>query len=230
MKKVKAAQSCLTLRDPMDCTDHGILQARILEWLAFPFCRGSSQPRDQTQVSHVAGGVFTSWATKEAIWIKLYNLLLLLLLTSSPFIELWTVAVAGEIWHSLILILLSASPWKGSLEQDHPKQQRVRGRHGGREMQGDEGWGRAAGPVSNIRLLGTHTHRQRPGCPSCSNRRPWEHQGSTRRPRDISVLPVMKPLLRGAGPWSLVSVFRAHQAKVALMVATSFRNLPSVST
>ena len=39
---------------------HGILQARILEWVAFPFSRGSSQPRDQTQVSHIAVGYFTS--------------------------------------------------------------------------------------------------------------------------------------------------------------------------
>ena len=45
---------------------HGILQARILEWGAFPFARGSSQPRDQTQVSHIAGGFFTSWTTREA--------------------------------------------------------------------------------------------------------------------------------------------------------------------
>ena len=44
--KVKVAQSCLTLWDPMDYTVHGILQARILEWIAFPFSRGSSQPRD----------------------------------------------------------------------------------------------------------------------------------------------------------------------------------------
>ena len=39
---------------------HGILQARILEWVAFPFSRGSSQPKDQTQVSRIAGGFFTS--------------------------------------------------------------------------------------------------------------------------------------------------------------------------
>ena len=44
----------------------GILQARIMEWVAFPFSRGSSQPRDRTQVSRIAGGFFTSWATKEA--------------------------------------------------------------------------------------------------------------------------------------------------------------------
>ena len=46
--------------DPIDYTVHGILQARILEWVAFPFSRGSSQPRDCTQVSHIAGGFFTS--------------------------------------------------------------------------------------------------------------------------------------------------------------------------
>ena len=44
--KGKIAQSCLTLTDPMDYTVHGILQARILEWVAFPFSRRSSQPRD----------------------------------------------------------------------------------------------------------------------------------------------------------------------------------------
>ena len=51
---------------PMDYTVHGVLQARILEWVAIPFSRGSFQPRDQTQVSHVAGKFFTSWATREA--------------------------------------------------------------------------------------------------------------------------------------------------------------------
>ena len=58
--KVKVAQLCLTLCDPMDCIVHGILQARILEWVAFPFSRGSSQARDRTQVSCIAGGFFTS--------------------------------------------------------------------------------------------------------------------------------------------------------------------------
>ena len=65
VKSVKVAQSCLTLCDPMDCSPpgssvHGILQARILEWVAIPFSRESSQPRDRTQVSHIAGGFFTS--------------------------------------------------------------------------------------------------------------------------------------------------------------------------
>ena len=52
--------------DPMDYTAHGILQARILEWIAIPFSRGSFQPRDWTQVFHIAGKFFTSWATREA--------------------------------------------------------------------------------------------------------------------------------------------------------------------
>ena len=49
---------------------HGILQARILEWVAFPFSSGSPQPRDRTQVSHTAGRFFPSWATREA-WGKI---------------------------------------------------------------------------------------------------------------------------------------------------------------
>ena len=56
--KVKFAQSCLTLCNPMDHTVHGILQARILERVAVPFSRGSSQSRGQTQVSHIAGEFF----------------------------------------------------------------------------------------------------------------------------------------------------------------------------
>ena len=66
LETVKVAQLCPTLCDPMDYTVHGILQASVLEWVAFPFSRGSSQPRDQTQDSHIAGGFFTSWATREA--------------------------------------------------------------------------------------------------------------------------------------------------------------------
>ena len=63
--EVKVAQSCLTLCNPMDYTVHGILQAIILEWVAVPFSRGSSQLRDGTQVSHIAGRFFTSGATTK---------------------------------------------------------------------------------------------------------------------------------------------------------------------
>ena len=62
---VKVVQLCLTLCFPMDCSPlgssvHGTLQARILGWVAFPFSRGSSQPRDQIRVSCPAGGCFTT--------------------------------------------------------------------------------------------------------------------------------------------------------------------------
>ena len=61
---VLAAQSCPTLCNPIDCNPpgpsvHGILQARIMEWVAISFSRGSSQPWDQTWVSCIAGGFFT---------------------------------------------------------------------------------------------------------------------------------------------------------------------------
>ena len=64
----EVAQLCLTRCNPMDCSPpgssvHGILQARILEWVAISFSRGSSQPRDWTQVSCIAGRRFNLWAT-----------------------------------------------------------------------------------------------------------------------------------------------------------------------
>ena len=69
--KVLIAQLCQIICDPMDCSPpgslvHGILQARILEWIALPFSKGSFWPRDQTQVSCIAGRFFTVWATREA--------------------------------------------------------------------------------------------------------------------------------------------------------------------
>ena len=62
MAKVKVAQSCPALCHPMDYIVHGILQARILEWVVFLFSRGSSQLRDPTQVSYtgIAGRLFAS--------------------------------------------------------------------------------------------------------------------------------------------------------------------------
>ena len=69
---VLVAQSCLTLWDPVYCSPpgssvHGILQARILEWVVMPSSGGSAQPRDQTQVSCIAGGSYTVRATREVI-------------------------------------------------------------------------------------------------------------------------------------------------------------------
>ena len=70
VQKVKVAQSCLTLCDPMDYTVHGILQASILEWVAILFFKGSSKPRVRTQVPCIADGFFTSWVTREAIFVE----------------------------------------------------------------------------------------------------------------------------------------------------------------
>ena len=70
-----------TLFDPLDHSPpgssvHGILQARLLEWVAISFARGSSQPRDQTLVSWIAGRFFTIWATRKAPqvvqWLRIH--------------------------------------------------------------------------------------------------------------------------------------------------------------
>ena len=69
-KAGEVAQSCPTLCDPMDCSlpgfsVHRIFQTRVLEWAAIAFSRGSSQPRDWTEVSSIVGRCFTLWATRE---------------------------------------------------------------------------------------------------------------------------------------------------------------------
>ena len=70
LSETEVAQLCLTLCDPMDCSLPGsfvcgIFQVIVLDWIAISFCRGSSQPRDWTQVSHVVDRHFTVWATRE---------------------------------------------------------------------------------------------------------------------------------------------------------------------
>ena len=76
----EVAQSCLTLCHPIDCSLpgsslHGILQARILEWVAISFSRRSSLPRDLTRVSHIVSRHFTVWATREVyILLRLLNI------------------------------------------------------------------------------------------------------------------------------------------------------------
>ena len=69
----EVAQLCLTLCDPVDCSlpgssVRGILQARVLERVAISFSRGSSWPRDRTQVSRIVGRRFTIWATREVLY------------------------------------------------------------------------------------------------------------------------------------------------------------------
>ena len=75
-RESEIAQSCPILCDPMNCSlpgssVHGIFQARVLEWGAISFSRGSSQPRDRTQVSWIADRHFTVWATREAQTYKI---------------------------------------------------------------------------------------------------------------------------------------------------------------
>ena len=93
-EKSEVAQSCPTLCDPVDCSSpgssvHGILQARVLEWVAISFSRGSSRPRDQNWVSRIAGRHFNLWvfglwcdtnlhigsysATYQLIWAGNFN-------------------------------------------------------------------------------------------------------------------------------------------------------------
>ena len=103
IKKVKeseVAQSCLTLCDPMDCSlpgssDHGILQARLLEWVVISFSRASSRPRDWTRVSCIAGRCLTS-APPNLIWSILSRDSQVSLLVKNPPASAGHIRDAGE--------------------------------------------------------------------------------------------------------------------------------------
>ena len=84
-ESVGCSESCTTVCSPTDCSPvgfsvHEILQARILEWVAISYSRGSSQPKDWTQVSCIAGRFFIDWATREAPWthglLSIFNMIL----------------------------------------------------------------------------------------------------------------------------------------------------------
>ena len=99
---VLVVQLCPILWDPMNCSlpgssVHEILQARIQDWVAIPFSRDSSQPRDWTQVSCIAGGFFTIWATREvpAYFSRFRSRVTLPVLSQHPFIHLSSI-------HSLV--------------------------------------------------------------------------------------------------------------------------------
>ena len=105
-------QSCLTLHDPMDCSPpgssvHGILQARILEWVAMLSSGGSFQPRDRTQVSSIAGGFFIIWATREAqeCWVGSLSLL-------QENFPIRVSCIAGEFFTSWATRELHRSHWR----------------------------------------------------------------------------------------------------------------------
>ena len=90
--KVLVAKLCPTPCDPMHCSApgssvHGLLQARVLEWVAIPFSRGSSQPRDGSQVSCIAGRFFTVSASWEARHMEAFIL--------TRWFQLWSVGGTG---------------------------------------------------------------------------------------------------------------------------------------
>ena len=91
----------------MDYTVHGILQARTLEWVAFPFSRGSSQPRDQTQVSRFAGRFFTNWAIREAKNLTLKVCFLLPLKREIK--NVWHLQPISSIWRPLAFLPVTLS-------------------------------------------------------------------------------------------------------------------------
>ena len=123
-EKWKSLRCVWLFWDPMDHTVHGILQARILEWVVFPFTRGSSWPRTRTRVFRIAGKFFTNWAIREAL-----------------------------IWHSEKAMAPHSStpawkiPWMeepGSLQSMvwHPTPVLLPGKsHGGRSLEGCSPWG-----------------------------------------------------------------------------------------
>ena len=108
--EVKVTQSCPTLQ-PLDYTVHGILQARTLEWVAFPFSRESSQPRNWTGISCIAGGFFTNWAIRETKILTLIVCFLLLLKREIK--NVWYLQPISSIWRPLAFlpVTLSFSPF-----------------------------------------------------------------------------------------------------------------------
>ena len=125
-------QSCPTLCDPLDSSPpgfsvHGILQARILEWVAISFSGRSSPPRDRTQVSHIAGRCFTVWATREAIFSLLLTkfafqvflpFLLLLSVGEESCVGLWPwIAKYGQLCLSLCNYPMDSSPPGSSVHE-----------------------------------------------------------------------------------------------------------------
>ena len=108
--KVLVTQSCPTLCDPTGYSPpgfsvKGILQAGILEWVAIPFFRGSSWPRDQTQVSCITGKFFIIWGTREAstsIFSFLYTFHInILFITALPSYILFTTCSKTFFFHSV---------------------------------------------------------------------------------------------------------------------------------
>ena len=92
--KLKVAHLCRTHCNLMNYTVHGILHAWILEWVAFPFSRGSSQPKNQIRVSCITGGFFTSWVTRDSYFCYITNS-----------------KVNGQCWY-IFLLLTNENRWQ----------------------------------------------------------------------------------------------------------------------
>ena len=98
---VTVTQPCLTLCDPLDCSPpgssvHGILQARILGWVAIPVSRGTSWPKNQTQVPFIAGGFFTIWASRDAVDWLCPSINASLAMND----QLWKLEARSQLWNS----------------------------------------------------------------------------------------------------------------------------------
>ena len=132
---MKVTQWCPTPWNPINYTDHGILQVWILECIAFPFSRGSSQPREWTQVSSIASIFFTSWTTREALTnldsilkskdITLQTKVCLVKAMVFPVVmygcESWTIKKA-ECWRTVVLEGTLESPLDcKEIQPVHPK-------------------------------------------------------------------------------------------------------------
>ena len=130
----EVTQSCLTLCDPMDCSlagfsVHGTFQARILEWVAISFSRGSSRPRDRTWVSRILGSRFTLWATREANFssyliefIKLKTPFPLWDIRKAPNTNEFTFTASYYILHIILHFLMSSEAhWVDKLDRFNRK-------------------------------------------------------------------------------------------------------------
>ena len=188
---VKVTQSCQTLCDPMDYTVHGILQARILEWIAFPISRGSSQPRDRTQVSCIAGRFFTSWATREAqfpyslLWKVRFLGLRFLPYETTCYTYRWTSLKARTVKNPPAGDQVWSLGWEHPLEKGMVILSSVLACkfHGRRSLVGHSPWDHRVGhnSVTNTQTHAyTHTHTHVPVAPdlalfteSCQN---WDSE------------------------------------------------------
>ena len=117
---MKVAQSCLTLCNPMDYTVHGILQARILEWVAFSFSRGSSQPRVSTQVSPWWLKIFCYYSL---IWGNIehpfYVFVVQLLSCVWLFVNLWTAAHQSSLSFTISQSLFKLTLFESVMPSNH---------------------------------------------------------------------------------------------------------------